>query len=131
VGRRFSTSAFGFRSPRDMSISGDTLSCVITLDYDDPVNPFKHLYHPDHDNMDERFEEKLPEGVESLTVTRQIQLQFTASDPEGLLLAGWGDNQVGGIYQETVAGLHRATIYASGWFRLHRASSTPVLDNGL
>jgi hypothetical protein len=114
-----------------MSVSGDTLSCTVTIDYDDPQNPFKHGYHPDHDNLDERFEEKLPEGVESLTVTRQIQLQFTANDPEGLLLAGWGDNQLGGLYRETVTGLHRSAIHSSGRFRLYRASNTPVLNNGL
>jgi hypothetical protein len=131
VGRRFSTAAFGFRSPRTMSKSGDTLSCMVTIGYDDPLNPFKHAYHPDHDNLDERFEEKLPEGVESLTVTRQIQLQFTGADPDGLLLAGWGDNQLGGLYRETVTGLHRSTIYSSGRFRVQRASNTPVLNNGL
>jgi hypothetical protein len=131
VGRRFSTTAFGFLAPKSMTESGDTLSSTITLGYDDPLNPFKHSYHPDHDNLDERFEDKLPEGAESHTVTRQIQLQFAASDPEGLLLAGWGDNQLGGIYRETVAGLHRATIHASGRFRLQRASTTPVLNNGL
>ncbi|MBN2505493.1 MAG: hypothetical protein JXQ71_02245 [Verrucomicrobia bacterium] len=131
VGRRFSTVAFGFRAPQAMGVSGDTLSCTVAMGYDDSLNPFKHGYHPDHDNLDERFEEKLPEGAESHTVTRQIQFQFTAGDPEGLLLAGWGDNQLGGIYRETVTGLHRSAIHCSGRFRLYRASSTPVLNNGL
>lgn len=131
VGRRFSTAAFGFRTPRVLSANGDTLSCSVALDYRDPLNPFRHLYHPDHDNLDERFEGQLPEGIESLTVTRQIQLQFTATDPEGLQLPGWGDKHLGGLYRETVTGLHRNTIYLSGRFRLQRACMAPVLNNGL
>jgi hypothetical protein len=131
VGRRLSSAAFGFRSPRTLSVSGDTLSCTITIGYDDSLNPFKHGYHPDHDNLDERFEEKLPDGVESMTITRQIRFQFTADDPDGFMLAGWGDSQLGGLYGETVTGLHRSTIYSSGRFRLHRASNTGVLNNGL
>ncbi len=131
VGRRYSTTAFAFRSPQAMSVDGGTLSCVVSLDYDDPLNPFKHAYHPDHDNLDERFEARLPEGVESLTVTRRIELEFTAADPEGLQLAGWGDKHLGGLYRETLTGLHRAPLYVSGRFRLQRACMAPVLNNGL
>jgi hypothetical protein len=46
VGRRWSTTAFGFREPILMDgvfgESGAALSCTTTLDYDDPLNPFKH-----------------------------------------------------------------------------------------
>jgi len=135
VGRRISTAAFGFRQPIDMvgnfGAVGTTLTCTVVLDYQDPLNPFKHKYHPDHDNWDARYEHVLPEGKESFTVTRQIGLGFTASDPEGLVSAEWGDEQVGGIYTEAISGLHRSTIYVRGTFRLQHVSDVGVLNDGL
>jgi hypothetical protein len=134
VGRRFSTAAFGFRSPIPMNgvgqfgVGSSVYSCQVVLDYDDPLNPFKHLYHPDHDNLDPRFAQKLPAGQESFTVQRQLQLQFTDSDPNNLALAGWGDNQIGGIYNETIIGLHKQPLYIQGTFRLTQASTVTGLN---
>ena len=116
----------------DFASPGARWSCPVVLDYRDPLNPFVHRYHPDHDNKNERFEATpLPEGQESFTVGRQVELQFTATDPDGLALAGWGDNQIGGLYRETISGLHRSTIYVSGTFRLYQASRVNVLNDGL
>ena len=137
VARRFSSTAFAFPNPIGMAGTGDfgasnsVYSCTNTLDYDDALNPFRHQYHPDHDNLDDRFVQKVPEGVESFTVTRQIQLQFTATDPDGLTMAGWGDNQLGGIYRETIRGLHKSTLYVQGTFRLQQASRVGILNDGL
>ena len=137
VGRRFSTAAFGFRGPIPMNGTGDfgvshsNFSCPVVLDYDDAVNPFKHRFHPDHDNMDPGFLQKLPEAQESFTVTRQLQFQFTDSDPDNLSLAGWGDNQLGGSYLETITGLHKQPLYIQGTFRLQQASRVSVLNDGL
>ena len=40
---------------------GGTLTTTVIVDYDDQAsNPFLHTYHPDHDNLDSRFENKLP-----------------------------------------------------------------------
>ena len=102
----------------------------MVLGYDDPRNPFKHTFHPDHDNLDERFEAMVPEGVESFAVTRLIELEFTAADPDRLAIAGWGDNQLGGRYRETVTGLHTRTIRAAGTFRLSQVSRIGVLNDG-
>lgn len=56
---------------------GDTLTTQVNLDYDDPVNPFKHVFHPDHDNLDELFStNKLPPGLESFNVSRDILLNY-------------------------------------------------------
>jgi hypothetical protein len=139
VARRFSSAAFSFRQPlglsrtagTDFGADGSTFATSVLVDYDDPVNPFKHQYHPDHDNLNERFDQKLPEGIESFTVNRQIQLQFTAADPENLTLAGWGDNQLGGRYRETITGLHKNTLFVEGTFRLQRASTVGILNDGL
>jgi hypothetical protein len=135
VARRLSSAEFGFPQPIPLSASGafgsGSFTCQVNLDYDDRLNPFKHLYHPDHDNLDARFENKLPEGAESFTVLRQIELDFTAQDPDNSTLAGWGDTQLGGLYKETISGLHNQPIYISGTFRLTRASTIGVLNDGL
>ena len=103
-------------------------SGTTVLDYDDPLNPFKHTWHPDHDNLDARFEQKLAEGIESFTVTRSIALTFMDTDPEDSKFAGWGDSRVGGIYRETITGLHRASLYMEGTFQLQQACRTSLLD---
>jgi hypothetical protein len=135
VARRLSSAAFGFSKPISLSAQGafgaGSFSCQVPLDYDDPINPFKHRYHPDHDNLDDRFQNKLPEGAESFSVTRQIELDFTSQDPDNLTVAGWGDNQLGGIYKEVIAGLHNQPIYVTGTFRLTRAATIGILNDGL
>jgi hypothetical protein len=137
VARRFSTAGFGFRDPILMDGSGpfgagsSAFSCQVVMDYDDPLNPLKHKYHPDHDNLDAGFLQKLPEGQESFTVVRQVQLQFTDADPDNLGLAGWGDTQLGGVYRETIIGLHKRPLYLQGTFRLQLASRVDVLNDGL
>jgi hypothetical protein len=134
VARRLSSAAFGFPQPILLSPNGafgsGSFTCQVNLDYDDRMNPFKHLYHPQHDNLDDRFQNKLPEGVESFTVRRQIELDFTSDDPDNLTLAGWGDDQLGGIYKETISGLHNQSIYIAGTFRITRASTIGILNDG-
>lgn len=133
VGRRFSSAAFSFSEPIAMSPAGafpsGTLSCTITLDYDHPLNPFKHRYHPDHNNLDERYETKLAEGIESFTIIREIKMEFTESHPEGIPLAGWNDTRVGGDYSESITGLHKNSLHVSGTFTLERISRVPILND--
>jgi hypothetical protein len=133
VGKRVSSAAFAFKNPVPLTASGDfgagTNSCTIGLGYNDPLNPFKHAFHPDHNNLNEEYTQTLPEGVESFTIQRQIQLEFQAQDPNGLQLAGWGDTQLGGKYRETITGLHKSPISVEGTFRLHRASRLGSLND--
>lgn len=135
VSKRVSSAAFGFKEPiafsGTTSFGTGTFSCQVNLDYDDPINPFKHRYHPDHDNLDDRFQGKLPAGRESFSIARQIQMEFTASDPDNLTVAGWGDNQLGGNYRETITGLHSKAISISGTFRLTKVSAIGVLNDGM
>ncbi len=134
VARRFSTAAFAFRDPILMNGDGDfgeagaQRACDVLLDYDDPLNPFKHSYHPDHDNWDGRYSQKLGEGIESFSVVRSVRLEFSAEDPDRLASPGWGDTQLGGIYEETIEGLHRQPIHVQGTFRLHSGSRVSVLN---
>ena len=112
----------------DFGSEGGELLCNVVLNYDDPLNPFRHTYHPDHDNLDARFTDKQPEGRESFTVTRQVKIRFTDSDPDNVTLAGWGDTQLGGNYSEIIAGLHKTPLHLRGTVRLHQASRVPVLN---
>ena len=134
VARRLSSPAFAFPQPIAMSGTGvfgaGRFGCQIAMGYDDPLNPFKHRYHPDHDNLDDRFETKVPDGAESFAVLRQIDLEFKSEDPDHLSLSGWGDRHLGGVYRETVTGLHSKTLYAEGTFRLSQASRIGVLNDG-
>lgn len=133
TGRRVSAAAFGFKDPIPLIETGGQgpRTATIVLDYDDPLNPFKHLYHPDHNNLDERFEGKLPEGRESFTVTRAVELDFTTADPLGLDPPGWGDTEIGGVYRETIGGLHRSAIRIRGSFRLVRVTPVAELNDDL
>lgn len=124
VGRRISSAGFSFTSPQPVqggfSPLEGTLTCNLTVAFDDDLNPYKHRYHPDHDNWDSRYERKLPEGRENFAITRQITLNFESSDPEDLRLPGWGDTVAGGRYAETILGLHRHPVKVAGAFRLTR-----------
>jgi hypothetical protein len=137
VGRRVSSAAFGLRQPvsmrgADFGVAGGLpTTCSVVLDYEDPVNPFKHKYHTDHDNFDMRFMNKLPEGKESYTVSRHIALEFTSQDPEDHVSAGWGDTVLGGIYKERIAGIHRNPVHVQGTFRLQHLSDVGVLNDGI
>ena len=145
VGRRLSSAAFGFRTPilmtGDFGSTNAPLQCAVSVDYDDERNPFKHRFHPDHNNLDDTpqrqpllvktNEHGLRYTAESSSVRRDIRLQFTAGDPENLTLAGFGDNQLAGIYHEAMTGLHKDVLQIQGLFRLHHASRIGVLNDGM
>jgi hypothetical protein len=138
VGRRLSTVDFDFDGGTNNFLAmagsfgiGQSASCAIDLDPNFPTNPFKHKYHPDHDNLDANFQPLPPGKEEAYHITRQIQLQFSASDPAGTnTLSGieYGNSILGGTYTETVSGLHKTNLVASGTFRLTRVSNSPVLN---
>lgn len=109
------------------------LSGLIRVHYDDPLNPFVHRYHPDHDNLNERFETNnpLPAGVESFTFTREIRFEFSETSPLGLSVPNWGHDVMGGVYKETITGIHKNRIYVEGTFELTHASDVVVLNDGL
>ena len=137
VGRRISTASFDFDPPGGTNyivMNGgfgvnNTLGCSITLAPATPTNPFLHRYHPDHDNLD-AFYQPLSANVpqEVYTVTRQIQLQFTPTDPAGTPSTDYGYNTIGGVYNETIQGIHRNPLVSRGTFHLTRVVTTPVLN---
>lgn len=132
TGNRVSSAAFGFTQPLLMTRTGNfgetngSFSVAVPMGFDDAVNPFKHRYHPDHNNLNDRYDSVLAEAPD---VNRQISFQFTAADPDNTTLAGWGDNQLGGTYAERITGLHKFPINTQGTFRIIRASSVPTLND--
>jgi hypothetical protein len=101
---------------------------TLTHGYDDPANPFVHTYHPDHDNLDAKFANKLPAGVESYTVVRTCALSFTATPPDGSTVAGWGSMIFGGNYTESLSGLNKVPLQTGGTFRMRRLSEISEIN---
>ncbi len=131
--RRLSSATFPLdekviNSGADLGLAG-TASFSSVLSHTAATNPFLHTYHPDHDNKDAQFSPvALPEGDESYTVSRAIDLNFVA-DPStiGLSDLGWGSTVLGGDYEETITGLRAQPITVKGTFVLRRVSSIDTL----
>jgi hypothetical protein len=106
----------------------ETVSGNVHLPFNDPVNPFVHAFHPDHDNKEYRngVATNLAAGVESFTVDRAVKFSFVAEDPFGVN-PRWQVDETGGVYEETVIGLNK-TIHVSGAFRLEKVSDCGVLS---
>ena len=126
---RFSTASFPsgnvWAGTGGIGLSG-TLTFNVPLGYNAPTNPFVHNYHPDHDNLDARFETLLPAGVESPNITRAVTLTFTPTLP-GVTDTGIGSTTLGGTYRETITGLRATPVSVSGAFVLRRIASVPFL----
>jgi hypothetical protein len=134
VGRRVSTVGYDFPSgPTNNFLNlagsfaiGQSLAGTLTLPHDHPTNPFKHRFHPDHDNLNAHF--NVPE-VESYNTTRQIELLFGSSPPAGNpAVPDFGHNEMGGVYRENITGIHKHAIHLSGTFRLSRVSPIAQLN---
>lgn len=106
-----------------------TLTFSVNLGSNDASNPFLHSYHPDHDNLDARFEQVLPAGVESPNISRTITLTFAPQNPSGFFDPAWGATSIGGTYHETITGLRAIPVSCSGSFVLQRASSASTFLN--
>jgi hypothetical protein len=80
---RISSTAFPLMAPLPLTGAfAQALEAQVALDYDDPVNPFKHAYHPDHDNLvDGSGTNKLAAGAESFSVTRDVRFDFRVAHP--------------------------------------------------
>lgn len=135
VGRRLSAVGFDFvgtsRVCGGMVSPNGEVTCSIQLDSSHPTNPFLHRYHPDHDNLDERYENAVEEAYQ---VTRSITLEFSSRYPpdddlpeRAVPPAGWGLDLLGGVYTETLQGLHKDAITVSGPFILRRVVTTDTL----
>ena len=137
VGRRMSSIGFDFDALQLVMAGAfgpsGSLSVSNTLDPNFRTNPFRHKFHPDHDNLNAQYTAYQAEGP---TVTRAITLSLSTRYPANPRLptatppTGWGESQIGGIYSEVLTGLHKNPIQVTGSFELQRISVTGVLNDG-
>ena len=125
VGRRISAVGFDFLGSSvnclgRLGTSG-SVTCDLTLAADAPTNPFLHRYHPDHDNLDAKYEKP---AAEVNAVARHLELAFAspAVPPQG-----WGATVIGGTYRERVCGLAKDCLNVEGSFSLDRISALGTL----
>lgn len=135
--RRISTAAYSLvdadRNPEEpvfartgaFGTPGGTLAHTLVIEDDDPANPFRHRYHAQH-----RYSEP-GENRPDWTINWTFAFTFTEDPPDGLNLAGWGDTQMGGTFRQTLEGLAAEPVVAEGFFRIQRASTVAVLNDGL
>lgn len=117
---------------------GGVLTATVSSEFgDQAANPFLHTYHPDHDNLDSRFQNQLPQGSESYAIIREITLTIRppANDFNSRVAAGLTLN---GEYTETIRlrGLARAgntfdtrRFDVRGAFELNRISEIATLTS--
>lgn len=135
VGRRLSSVGFDFPvsapSQNYLTLSGlfaggQSLSGSLQLAATHPTNPFRHQYHPDHDNLAADFRTFKEEAY---PVARAFTLDLAAADPNGATDApDYGYSVIAGTFRETVTGLHRQPIQAQGTFRLKRIAEIDQID---
>lgn len=132
AGIRYSTVAYDFNGD-DIEMNGEfqpgnQVNVSLLIDPNMPTNPFRHKFHPDHDNLDAQF---LNYKQEAFQVTREMEFLFTNNNPQYPDVAdppGWGVSIMGGTFRETLTGLHKNAIFVSGDFRLTQVSSTAILN---
>ncbi len=128
---RISSPAFGRMPPLMLSGEGflSEVSGQYVLGYDDPLNPFKHLYHPDHDNKPWGTGTILAEGAESFSITNNVRLVWGTNTTSGSYTALWNpDETVTGTYEQTIGNLRRVPIRLRGEFKLRRIARTGTID---
>jgi hypothetical protein len=123
VGRRISSAGFDFPAEGTnnfLTMTGNfalnsILYANIALPPDFPSNPFRHKYHPDHDNLDATFQQY---KAEAYAITRSIELEFSSTNIAGVSSTDYGYNTLSGIYRETISGLHKTNLMTQGTFQL-------------
>jgi hypothetical protein len=93
------------------------------LSADHPLNPFKHRYHPDHDNRGLDFRTYREEAY---GILREVTLVFDPASGGASPAAGY--DELKGDYRERIRGLHRNPIAGSGRFVLRRFNTVGELN---
>lgn len=92
--------------------AGNTITGTLNLAPDLPTNPFLHRYHPDH-------------GTNAYALTRDLTLSL---GPVGASANGVPGDALTGTFQETITGLHKLPLFASGSVQLQRISTLGQLN---
>lgn len=83
-------------------VQGATLTTSVTNRFNNRTsNPFLHTYHPDHDTLDPRFQQEVPQGSESYTVVRDITLTVLPPSDDFASRVAAGQSVLG-QYAETI-----------------------------
>ncbi|UCE58735.1 MAG: hypothetical protein JSU63_14980 [Phycisphaerales bacterium] len=113
IAPRLSAPNFSFDGTVGLVGNFDTgLVAMITLPPDHPLDPYRHVYHPEHAYG-------FAGGIE-----RTLIFVFDGDgggDPE------WGATALGGTYIEDITGLHREMIRVSGRFEIRKVSPVASL----
>jgi hypothetical protein len=122
VGRRISTAFVDFPGLEVVGSGSwsSSLTFSFTLPADHPTNPFRHRFHPEHDQTSESY-----------AISRSLVLAFSSTDPEAGISGprpDWNTDRVAGTYAETLTGLHNRPINVAGTFTLQRFSSDGELN---
>jgi hypothetical protein len=125
------SSNLGWNAQSGALAIGQTLRFIVPVEADNfASNPFLHTYHPDHDNLDERFQNAAPAGTESYRVVRSISLQVNPPG-DGFDAIVAAASRMSGIYHETitVSGVpgQARSFDIGGYFSLNLISPVPTL----
>ena len=139
--RRFRSVAYVTRAPLPQDPSeapvaerptclerGSEVSFTLVLGHDDLLNPDLHVAHPDHDGLDERYENYLGANEESRRFERHLRLVVGASDDARRFRSDWSAREVVGTLQETITGMINQPVETSGVFVLRRLSEATLAD---
>jgi hypothetical protein len=126
VGKRISTAAYDFAGDTlEMEGTlGGVLNVTLNLPGSAPTNPFRHEYHPDHNNLAVDYQTS---NNEAYDITRVMTLTFSNSTTSVTSL-GLGYSVMEGSYREVVTGLHKYPIISAGTFTLQHSSPTEMLN---
>jgi hypothetical protein len=116
--RRLTAPHFDFLLPAgrfELPLTGgfaisNEVSATLNLPPDLPTNPFLHRYHPDHGTN------------QAYVITREVI--FAIGPPADRL----NSDALGGTFSETITGLHKQPLFASGQLELTRVSNKGVLN---
>jgi hypothetical protein len=122
VGRRIGTVGYDFPE-NELEMTGGlgggrSLLGEILLPAAHPTNPFRHRYHPDHRN----------DASGAYVINRQLQIHFHPPEDGPGQAGGYGVDRIAGDFQETITGLHKVPIVASGQLSLTRISHVATLN---
>ena len=135
VGRRISAIGFDFEEQSLLMAGAFGAGRIAVTNHVPPTfrtNPFRHKFHPDHDNLSPDYQSYRQEAPD---IHRFIALDFSLRYPPELELPvatpppGWGRDRIGGLYQEELIGLHKEPILVQGTFELERISLIDRLND--
>ena len=129
IGGRFSTPFYPMYQtngiPFDAGLDlGRRIQASWSLPPGAPLNPYRHKYHPDHDNLDRNFQTY---KAEAYPVRRTVVLDIPARQGS-TRKPGAGQDEIEGVYTEVIEGVHRIPITVQGTVALKRLIAVGVLN---